>query len=142
MHARLYTKASVVEARRRSLCPFQPAVLSPDFYTPHVRARCPSSALSHPFFAWEGSPTKIDYRKEKKRVPTSSNLSTGGPRRGACLVNIPFFQEKDPGGFFLRGQHEQISWTAACFKQAPFGFLIQPPVHSPSSFAFCFSHDY
>ena len=24
------------------------------------------SALSHPFFGWEGSPTKIDYRK---RVP-------------------------------------------------------------------------
>ena len=31
-------------------------------------------ALSHCFFfGWEGSPTKIDYRKKKKRVPTHSS---------------------------------------------------------------------
>ena len=27
-------------------------------------SRSPSSALSHPFFGWEGSPTQIDYRKK------------------------------------------------------------------------------
>ena len=31
-----------------------------------------------PFFGWEGSPTKIDYRK--KRYPYS-NLSTGAPSK-------------------------------------------------------------
>ena len=36
-----------------------------------------ASALSHPFFGWEGFSTKIDYRKSG--YPYSS-LSTGGPR--------------------------------------------------------------
>ena len=36
----------------------------------------PVVPLSHPFFCWEGSPTKIDYRK--KGYPYSF-LSTGGP---------------------------------------------------------------
>ena len=39
-------------------------------------------ALSHPFFGWEGSPTKIDVLK--KLVPAYSILSTGGP--SACVV--------------------------------------------------------
>ena len=41
----------------------------------------------YPFWG-EGSPTKIDYRK--KRVPTCSNLSTGGPRPYllACFVRF------------------------------------------------------
>ena len=39
------------------------------------RDRCPFTVT---FFGWEGSPTKIDYRK-KSWYPYS-NLSTGGPR--------------------------------------------------------------
>ena len=33
--------------------------------------RSPSSALSHPFFGWEGSPAKIDYRKKGTLILTS-----------------------------------------------------------------------
>ena len=33
--------------------------------------RPPSNALSHPFFGWEGSPTKIDYRKKGTLILTS-----------------------------------------------------------------------
>ena len=33
--------------------------------------RSPSSALSHPFVGWEGSPTKIDYRKRGTLILTS-----------------------------------------------------------------------
>ena len=40
----------------------------------HFLTRSPSSALSHPFFGWERSPTKIDYRK-KELVPMYSHLS-------------------------------------------------------------------
>ena len=41
------------------------------------KSRSRSSALLPTFFGWEGSPTKIDYRK--KNGPYS-NLSTGGGR--------------------------------------------------------------
>ena len=40
--------------------------------------RSSSSALSHLFIGWEGSPTRTD-KKRRTLVPTSSNLSTGGP---------------------------------------------------------------
>ena len=39
-------------------------------------------ALSHPFLG-EGSPTKINHRKQF--VPTYSNIFTGGPRKGPTL---------------------------------------------------------
>ena len=47
-------------------------------------------ALSHPFLGWEGSPTKIDYRK--KRYPYS-NLSTGGPSSGDTDMAMHFNRE-------------------------------------------------
>ena len=34
-------------------------------------SRSPSSALSHPFFGWEGSPTKIDYSKKGTLILSS-----------------------------------------------------------------------
>ena len=63
------------------LSPWQPVSRSPSW--------CP---FFNPFFGWEGSPTKIDYRK--KLVPTYSNLSTGGPR---------FFGWPQKFGAFLLG---------------------------------------
>ena len=51
----------------------------------------PPGALSHPFFGWEGSPTKIDYRKSWYPY---CKLSTGGPSHGChpfritwCFIN-------------------------------------------------------
>ena len=41
----------------------------------------------NPFLGWEGSPTKIDYRK--KLVPTYSILSTGGPRTPSSWYRGP-----------------------------------------------------
>ena len=34
-------------------------------------SRSPNSALSHPFFGWEGSRTKMDYRKKGTLILTS-----------------------------------------------------------------------
>ena len=48
--------------------------LSPSPLNPPARRN-----LSHPFFGWEGSPTKIDYRKKEKIGHPYSKLSTGGP---------------------------------------------------------------
>ena len=33
--------------------------------------RSPTIALSHPIFGWEGSPTKIDYRKKGTLIRSS-----------------------------------------------------------------------
>ena len=51
-------------------------------------------ALSHPFFGWEGSPTKIDYRR--KGYPYS-NLCTGGPRNR--FGYLPRMLSQLPSGF-------------------------------------------
>ena len=48
---------------------------TPRFDTPCFEgtpSRAPSSALSHPFLGWEGSPTKIDCRKKGTLILTSS----------------------------------------------------------------------
>ena len=65
-------------------------------------SRSPSSALSHLFF-WEGSPTKIDYRKQK-RYPYSnlSNLED--------LVMLPVLRSQIMGaGEGREGEGAQIS---------------------------------
>ena len=48
--------------------------------------RSPSSALSHPFFGWEGSPTKIDYRKKGTLMLTSLLEDL----EGVMLGEVPF----------------------------------------------------
>ena len=54
----------------------------------NIFARSPSSALSHPFSGWEGSPTKIDYTKQL--VPTYSILSTS-PELASLFVFFAFW---------------------------------------------------
>ena len=51
--------------------PFPFKVSTPSWSTAGTPTRSPSSAVSHPFFGWEGSPTKIDYRKKGTLVLTS-----------------------------------------------------------------------
>ena len=81
--------------------------------------RSPSSALSNPVFGWEGSPTKIDYRK--KRYPYS-NLSSGGPS-----LDFPLF-------FFLN----IICWATLVCASASRGAMLQSDICGvavPSSWA-------
>ena len=44
-------------------------------------ARCP---LSHPFFGWEGSPTKIDHRKKGCQLILTCLLEDPGGARGVA----------------------------------------------------------
>ena len=51
-----------------------------------VFSRSPSSALSHPFFGWEGSPTRIHYRKRNGTlILTQFRAVFGGPSFAAVF---------------------------------------------------------
>ena len=74
------------------------------FEFPQDTLRSPSSALSHFFFGWEGSPTKIDYRN-KIGYPYS-NLSTGGPRhRYQVSLKSPGLKSSHTKACQLAGVH-------------------------------------
>ena len=88
-----------------------------------LSTRSPTSALSHPLFGWEGSPTKIAYRK--MLVQTYSNLFTGGPTpfaeklantlcfwtpvRGKNKIHVFLVSEKYRGAKFLQVSSMQDS---------------------------------
>ena len=54
----------------------------PIMFLPMAISRSPSSALSHPFFGWEGSPTKIDKQEKQSGTHLFQLLKSGGPSRG------------------------------------------------------------
>ena len=69
------------------------------------KARSPSSAPSHPFFGWEGSPNKIDYIKKGTLILTSllDDLE-GYPHRMRPNLCEPEVAEV-PGMFAERTRH-------------------------------------
>ena len=78
------------------------------------------------FLGWEGSPTKIDYRK-RHRVPTSSNLSTGD------LDNLWLWVALERGS-----RKEPASWHGCLASRSgfPTWFELPSPVfHCLSSWA-------